>query len=89
MEKMSVNGKDYEIFKLLGHGKGGYSYLATDGSRNISGRSQELFLITIRNKKISRNRLFLASSLFHWYNSGNKNVSADGIERQNKKTGGT
>ena len=52
-------------------------------------RSQELFLITIRNKKVSRNRLFLASSLFHWYNSGNKNVSADGIERQNKKTGGT
>ena len=48
-------------------------------------RSQELFLITIRNKKISRNRLFLVSSLFHWYNSGNKNVSADGIERQNKK----
>lgn len=34
MEKMSVNGKDYEILKLLGHGKGGYSYLATDGSRN-------------------------------------------------------
>lgn len=32
--KMSVNGKDYEILKLLGHGKGGYSYLATDGSRN-------------------------------------------------------
>ena len=31
---MSVNGKDYEILKLLGHGKGGYSYLATDGSRN-------------------------------------------------------
>lgn len=34
MEKMSVNGKNYEILKLLGHGKGGYSYLATDGSRN-------------------------------------------------------
>lgn len=34
MEKMSVNGKDYEILKLLGHGKGGYSYLATDESRN-------------------------------------------------------
>lgn len=34
MEKMSVNGKDYEILKLLGHGKGGYSYLATDGNRN-------------------------------------------------------
>lgn len=29
---LSVNGKDYEILKLLGKGKGGYSYLATDGS---------------------------------------------------------
>ena len=25
---MSVNKKEYEIMKLLGHGKGGYSYLA-------------------------------------------------------------
>lgn len=30
MEQLSVNGKYYEIIKLLGHGKGGYSYLATD-----------------------------------------------------------
>ena len=30
MEKISVNGKDYSILKLLGHGKGGYSYLAED-----------------------------------------------------------
>lgn len=29
---LSVNGKSYEILKLLGKGKGGYSYLATDGS---------------------------------------------------------
>lgn len=29
-EKMAVNGKEYEIFKLLGKGKGGYSYLAGD-----------------------------------------------------------
>lgn len=28
METISVNGKDYEIKKLLGKGKGGYSYLA-------------------------------------------------------------
>ena len=33
MEKMSVNGKMYEIIKLLGKGKGGYSYLATDGEK--------------------------------------------------------
>ena len=31
MEQMDVNGKSYEIIKLLGHGKGGYSYLVTDG----------------------------------------------------------
>ena len=30
MDKViSVNGTDYEIIKLLGHGKGGYSYLAS------------------------------------------------------------
>ena len=28
---MDVNGKDYEVVKLLGKGKGGYSYLVTDG----------------------------------------------------------
>ena len=31
MEELCVNGKSYSIRKLLGHGKGGYSYLATDG----------------------------------------------------------
>ncbi|MDD6306907.1 MAG: hypothetical protein PUA75_08235 [Clostridiales bacterium] len=35
MEVMKVNGKDYEIIKLLGHGKGGYSYLATDGEKQF------------------------------------------------------
>ena len=34
MMQMSVNGKAYEIIKLLGHGKGGYSYLATDGNQH-------------------------------------------------------
>ena len=29
-EKMNVNGKEYVIEKLLGKGKGGYSYLAWD-----------------------------------------------------------
>lgn len=33
-EKMTVNGKAFEIVKLLGKGKGGYSYLATDGTKN-------------------------------------------------------
>ncbi len=33
MEILSVNGKEYSIVKLLGKGKGGYSYLATDGEK--------------------------------------------------------
>ena len=31
MERMTVNGKPYQVQRLLGHGKGGYSYLVTDG----------------------------------------------------------
>ena len=31
MDKMYVNDKSYKVIKLLGHGKGGYSYLVTDG----------------------------------------------------------
>ena len=30
-KNLSVNGKEYNIIKLLGKGKGGYSYLASDG----------------------------------------------------------
>lgn len=30
---MQVNGKDFAVVKLLGKGKGGYSYLASDGNR--------------------------------------------------------
>lgn len=32
-EIMTVNHKEYQILKLLGKGKGGYSYLATDGEQ--------------------------------------------------------
>ncbi len=35
MEELSVNGKSYKIKKLLGKGKGGYSYLATDGKNQF------------------------------------------------------
>ncbi|MEE1305554.1 MAG: serine/threonine-protein kinase [Agathobacter sp.] len=31
---MDVNGREFEIVTLLGKGKGGYSYLATDGEKN-------------------------------------------------------
>ncbi len=31
--KMTVNGREYEVVKLLGKGKGGYSYLARDGRK--------------------------------------------------------
>lgn len=33
MEILTVNHKEYQIVKLLGKGKGGYSYLATDGEQ--------------------------------------------------------
>ena len=32
-EKMTVNGKGYTVVSLLGKGKGGYSYLVTDGMK--------------------------------------------------------
>lgn len=35
MDKMAVNGKEYDIIRLLGKGKGGYSYLATDGTKEV------------------------------------------------------
>lgn len=31
-QEMAVNGKSYKIIQLLGKGKGGYSYLASDGT---------------------------------------------------------
>ena len=34
-ERLRVNGKEYTILKLLGKGKGGYSYLAHDGAREV------------------------------------------------------
>ena len=32
MEKMTVNGRDFQVIRLLGKGKGGYSWLVTDGA---------------------------------------------------------
>ena len=32
MEKLTVNNREFTVLKLLGKGKGGYSYLVTDGS---------------------------------------------------------
>lgn len=34
-EKLSVNKKEFSVIKLLGKGKGGYSYLVTDGEREF------------------------------------------------------
>ena len=33
MEQMTVNEKVYNVIRLLGKGKGGYSYLVTDGEK--------------------------------------------------------
>lgn len=35
MERLTVNAKEYAIVKLLGKGKGGYSYLALDGDKKV------------------------------------------------------
>lgn len=35
-EMMKVNGKTYEVIRLLGKGKGGYSWLVTDGEREYT-----------------------------------------------------
>ena len=35
MDTLTVNGKVYEIVRLLGHGKGGYSYLALRGGEEV------------------------------------------------------
>ena len=35
MKLLKVNNKDYCVIKLLGHGKGGYSYLVKDGLNNL------------------------------------------------------
>ena len=41
-QMLSVNGKDYSILKLLGRGKGGYSYLAErDGARVVLKQKSE------------------------------------------------
>ena len=32
METLTVNEKEYQVLRLLGKGKGGYSYLVTDGA---------------------------------------------------------
>ena len=34
-KEMTVDGKEYTIIKLLGHGKGGYSYLAENGGQSV------------------------------------------------------
>jgi tRNA A-37 threonylcarbamoyl transferase component Bud32 len=35
VEKMTVNGREFQVLKLLGKGKGGYSYLVTDGGKKF------------------------------------------------------
>lgn len=34
-KRLTVNGNCFEVTKLLGKGKGGYSYLVTDGEREL------------------------------------------------------
>ena len=48
MEQLSVNGREYTVLKLLGKGKGGYSYLVLDGNRKVD---------MLRNMRNKSNRL--------------------------------
>ena len=34
-KELTVSGKPYRVVRLLGHGKGGYSYLALDGEKEV------------------------------------------------------
>ncbi len=38
MKTMRINDKEYHVVKLLGHGKGGYSYLVSDGKQQYVGK---------------------------------------------------
>lgn len=38
MQKFQVNEKEFDIIRLLGKGKGGYSYLITDGEHQYVGK---------------------------------------------------
>ena len=42
-KKITVNGKKYNIIKLLGKGKGGYSYLADDGIKKYVLNNKSFF----------------------------------------------
>ena len=35
IERIQVNGREYPVLKLLGKGKGGYSYLALSGEEKV------------------------------------------------------
>ena len=51
-ETLSVNGKTYRVLRLLGHGKGGYSYLVTDGEGQYTLKQihQALQLLPVRRQ---------------------------------------
>ena len=40
--RMTINGNEYEVVRLLGKGKGGYSYLVTDGHNHVNITHSEI-----------------------------------------------
>ena len=52
-DRIQACGQEYSILRLLGHGKGGYSYLVTDGSEaRLDKRAvEELQLILLMNHR--------------------------------------
>ena len=41
MERIQVNGREYPVLKLLGKGKGGYSYLALNGEEKVEAELRD------------------------------------------------
>ena len=52
-KEMTINGKSYTIIKLLGKGKGGYSYLAESGNNRYvfdADTSWTMWLLSVRKQ---------------------------------------
>ena len=54
-EQLNVCGKSYRILRLLGHGKGGYSYLAEGDGQQVGKSTMNLAIIMPSATKSKRN----------------------------------
>lgn len=75
MERLTVNGTEYEIIKLLGKGKGGYSYLAKEASGDKDKAGDLVVLKQIHHEPCA------------YYNFGNK-IEAESYDYQRLSAAG-